>query len=395
MRLLRSVVRIGVLCILFACSVGAQELVERKDLQDAVRFLDNAQSKSELPCFIQFSGKPELDLLFRYTEGFLIDCRLGEKLPAGTSLVALLRVSPDSGNPAILIEHFEIPQVHPLDPTGVDAPVSQLNVTMRGGFAVGPGSYSVELVLTDLQGHTCRKLKKLRPREIRNAKAVPFALPPGAVAPLVSARWNGALEPTGGRLTVLLNIHGRDGTARLQAWDRDILLQSLATLLNQVPCRSVKLVAFDLDSQQEIFRQDEFNAEGYARLEHRLAQMNFGSIPLHALTKGTWTNFLVDLAGRETASKPSPENIVFLGAWGSHEWEKLPRDLVRRIDISNTHLYYFELFPKVGEAPDGIERLTRDLHGTVFAIRSSETLAQAIRKAQPTMTPPSDKQVAQ
>jgi hypothetical protein len=142
----------------------------------------------------------------------------------------------------------------------------------------------------------------------------------------------------------------------------------------------VNLVAFNLDEQQQVLSLDKFDADGFSKLERALEQIDFATIPYQALKKGSWTSFLVGLAQRESSSKEPPDDIIFLGAGGSHAWEKLPRDMTRDIEISKAHFFYFELFPYIGSAPDGVEQLTRDMHGTVFAISSPEMLAQAIKK---------------
>lgn len=390
MGLLRSITRLILLTSFVARTAGAQGLVRGEDLPRAIRIIDNAPSKSSLPCHIQLSSNLQLDFLFRYMAGFAIDCSLGEKLPPGTRLIALVRVTPELGKPTILLEYFEIPQLRPHSPSGFDAQLSKLKVQMSGGFAMGPGRYSVEVVLVNDRGLTCRVQKKLKPAEERVDRNVPVALQPGAVAPLVDARWNGSLATKGLRLTVLMNAHGRFGYAHFHAWERAILLQSLVTLLNQLPCESVRLIAFDPDRLQEVFSQESFDADGFAKLEKALERMEFVTISYQALKAGAWTRYLVDLAQRESSSKESPDDIIFLGTGGSHAWEKLPRDMTREIEISKAHFFYFELFPNVGGAPDGVEQLTKDMHGSIFAIRSPETLAQAIKKTLSTTAAPSN-----
>jgi hypothetical protein len=337
-------------------------------------------SKNSLPCHLQLSSNLQLDFLFRYMAGFAVDCSLGEKLPPGTRLVALIRVTPELGKPTVLLEYFDIPQVQQHSLSRFDAQLSQLKVQMSGGFAMGPGRYSVEVVLVDNRGHSCRELKKLKPAEERTDRNVPVGLQPGSVAPLLDARWSGLLAAKGLRLTVLMNAHGRFGFAHFHAWERAILLQSLVTLLNQLPCKSVRLVAFDPDGLQEVFRKESFDADGFAQLKKALERMEFVTISYQALKKGAWSRYLVDLAQRESSSKESPDDIIFLGTGGSHAWEKLPREMTREIEISKAHFFYFELFPYVGSAPDGVEQLTKDMHGAVFAVSSPETLAQAIKK---------------
>ena len=390
MRLLLTIPRLFVLGSLLATSAGAQVLVEGAGLPAAISILDKAPTKNQLPCTIQLSNNLRLDLLFRYTAGFAINCRLGEQLYPGMRLVALVRVTPEFGKRAILYEYFDIPQIRQQASASFSTPLSKVELSMSGGFAVGPGRYSVEVVLTDPQGHTCRVQKKLKPALDRGAGNVPIAIQPGAVASLVDVRWNSSLAAQGPRLTVLLNASGLSGTARLHAWKRTVLLQSLVTLLNQLPCKSVKLIAFDSDRLDEVFSQESFDVEGLDKLEKALERMEFNTISYQSLKKDAWSRYLVDLARRESLSKKPPDEIVFLGTWGSHAWEKLPREMTREIEISKTHVFYFELFPTVGQAPDGVEQLTRYMHGLVFPIRSPETLEQAIKNTMAQTTAPSD-----
>jgi hypothetical protein len=380
MRPLQIIVRFLVLVSLSAGSAAAQNLVKDVDLPEASQILDNAPRKNLLPCSVQLSGNLQLDLLFRYIAGFSIDCRLGEKLAPGTILFGLLRITPKLGKPALMTEEFDVPQVQKQNPTGLLASPSQLQAIMSGGFAAGPGEYSVEFVLTDMHGHTCREQRNLKSSEDRRARLLPLALQPGEVAPLMNMRWNGALAGKGPRLTVFVNAYGQNGSTHLHAIDQAALLQSLFTLLTQIPCRSVKLIAFDLEDQRAIFSQERFDARGFAALERLLKRVDFSTISYHALQQGAWSRFLADQVRSELVSREPADDIVFLGAWGSHPWEKLPQETTSKIELGNTHVFYFELFPFMGDAPDGIERLTKDLHGTVFPIRSPDDFAQAIKK---------------
>ncbi len=390
MRPLQSIVQLLVLSSLIAGPAAAQDLVRGADLAQATGVLDNAPHKNQLPCDIQFSENLRLDLLFRYTAGFAVECRLGERIPPSTRLIAFLRITPKGGKPVLMTEQFDVPSAQKQDSAGMLAAQSQMKATASGGFAAGPGEYSVEVVLTDQQGHTCRKQKELKSVADREARKVPFALQPGEVAPLMSTRWNGVLAGSGPRLTVFINAYGQNGNAYLHSLDRAALLQSLYTLLTQLPCKSVKLIAFDLEDQRAIFSEERFDVRGFLALERLLKKVDFSTISYRALQSGAWSGFLADQVRSELASRQPADDIIFLGAWGSHVWEKLPQETLHKIEIGNTHVFYFELFPFAGSAPDGIEQLTKDLHGTIFAIRSPDDFAQAIKKTSAVTDAPSN-----
>jgi len=361
---------------------GAQNLVKPADVSKAMQILDHTPSRASLPCYIQIDKTPRLDFEFRYTESFLVECRLGGVIQPGTRLISVLRITPRQGEPVLMMENFAVPPAQPHNLSTIYALPSQMTASMSGGFAMGPGRYSFEMVVTDLKGHTCRKQIAIKPIEDRGARAVPFAIEPGAVAPLMNTRWTGALHDNGLRVTIFLNAYVPNRYTYLQVLDRSYLVQSLDSLLTQLPCKSVRLVAFELDRQLQFFRSESLDPGGFLELQRSLQRINYASISYKALMKDSWRKFLVDLVQTESARSEPPDAIIFLGAWGSHEWDKLPEATTREIEVSNAHVFYFELFPLAGGAPDGVERLTKDLHGTIFAIRSADTLAGAIKKTE-------------
>lgn len=253
---------------------------------------------------------------------------------------------------------------------------------------MGQGRYKLEFAVTDKRGHTFRKQRKLQAGKDKAARKVPVSLERGAIEPLINARWSGALAKTGPRVTVLL--HAYSGGARLNDSDRAFLLQSLEALLSDLPCQSVKLIAFNLDKQEVVFREENFDADGFVRLEHMLAGMKLGTIPYQALARTAWAKFLVEMTQGEATGEQSPDAIIFLGAWGSHEWDKVPKSMITNFQRSNARVFYLKYLPFAGAPQDGVERLTNDLHGSVFTIRSPETLAAAIKKMSAAMSAPSN-----
>ena len=363
-----------VLLIAFASPAETQVVISPEDFRDAMRALDDAPAKNSLGCKIQIPKKPHLDFVFRYITIFSIGCDFGVVQP-GMKFIGFIRVTPENGQPVLLTEEFNLSQIFN-DGKPLPSTLNKLRISTSGGFATGPGRYSVEVVLTDQRGHTSRKHRELNTGKGKHSTDGPPVLPPDAVAPLVEARWNGKLAPDGLRLTVLLRAEG----AGLGTEGRVYLLESLAELLTELPCQSVKLIAFDLDRQEEVFRQDHFDSGGFVRLNESMEQKEFVTIPYAALTVGAWQTFLLGLAQHEVASAEQPDAVVFLGPSRSHGWDKLPMYAVRGLEVSNTEFFYLQYDPPNGGPPDPLERLTKGLRGSVFNVRSPETLEQAIRK---------------
>ncbi len=317
-----------------------RNLQKRKMLPKAARDLDSAPAESRLPCYFDLHGGLTWTFLFRYSTGFQIDCQLGSTVLPGTTWMAVIRITNQFGKSAIMLEEFDIPQVPHENHTALDAPLSGLKVSMSGGFAAGPGRYLFEIVLTDKRGNSIRRKWKLKLPGYKEEQQVSSALLPGAIAPLLAPRWDGALTSKGIRVTVLLDLESLYPFAWLRTWDRAYLLQSLTSLLDQLPCKSVRLIAFDLERQEELFRQDNFDADGFERLEKALGQVQFDTIPYQSLMRGAWAGFLVNLTQQEITTKQTPDAVIFLGISGNQAEAKFPSEMLNKLETQDTHIYY-------------------------------------------------------
>ena len=378
-RRVRSLLRIAV-CLVF-CIAGArsgtsQIIIKPADLAAAVLILERAPKQDTLPCKIRMGKRAKLDFLFRYNAGFSIDCRLGEIQP-GATLTALIRIIPAEHPPIMMTEEFDVPHLPSADVAGNPVSINQMQISMSGGFALGVGKYSTEVLLSAGEGRIARKKTNLRIGSEKDSRKLPLGLSAFEVAPLVNT-WNRHVTTNGLRVTVLFHADSF-GIARMYGWEITDLLQSLTSLLNRLPCESVRVVGFNLDRQTQVFTEDEFDMDGLTRLEKTLRQMEFVTIPVQSLQHRSWQNFLIRLARQEIEER-HPDAVIILGEGGSHAWDKLPRDVLEEdAGVLSARLFYFKYFAAAGPR-DGLETLIKRLHGQTYSIYSPETLARSIAK---------------
>ncbi len=273
-------------------------------------------------------------------------------------------------------EEFDVPSVLQQKSTEPNsAKLNEISISMSGSFAVGEGSYSVEMILTDSQHHTSRKVWAFKAGKRDKARILASALKPGEVAPLSDAPWSGKLDGKGMRLTVLLHVDPYG--AETWAWYHAIVLQSLTSLLNQVPCREVRVVAFSLDQTREIFRQERFDADGFAKLSDDFEHLQMATVAYQALEKGAWQEFLMKVVDEEATAKEPADAVIFLGS-GTHFDGVPPKPALHDIEVAPVHFFDFRYFSN--PVSDGVSRLTKSLNGSVFEIYSPGDLDQAIRK---------------
>lgn len=312
--------------------------------------------------------------------GYLIECSMNQ-FASGDSLLSYTRITPQGGEPVLMGEIFEIPPI-PSEMVSklTHKALSRLEIGMSGAFSTGEGQYSVELLLVDRKDRRYRKQWTVKAVHPHKDKSVPLALKPNQVEALMATPWDGKLAGDGVRLTVLLHATPMNPrAAKLYVWDRAFLLQSLISLLKQMPCQSVRVIAFNLDQQQEIFRQEQFDGEGFEKLSRVLRKLELGTVSYKALQRNTWAESLARMTREEATAKNPSDAVVFLGPT-SHFWDKVPREMMSNVE-SGPKFFYVEYFPWAGyEFPDAIDNLTRNLNGTVFRIHSADQLGQAIQK---------------
>lgn len=235
-------------------------------------------------------------------------------------------------------------------------------------------------------------------------------MPPLTVAVTPTPQWNGELDPKGTRLTVLIDAtETSTSAARLGPGTSVYLLSVLSAILRNVPCRSVKVVAFNLDRQLEVFRADHFTPAGFNGLAQSLRDFQSAAVPVNSLRPSAWREFLTELTKREVGAKEPPDALVFIGV-PSHF---VDAPAVPHLNVPlTTRIFDFEYLkttpiftpgsnsyegdyrnvpdddganfaPKaLRPFPDAVDRLTRELHGTVLQITSPADLRPAIDKMQ-------------
>jgi len=183
---------------------------------------------------------------------------------------------------------------------------------------VGEGRYQVEVLAVDDQRRTWRKEWEIHVVRHRAVVASPTILRANTVAPADFVPWDGRLKAAGDgvRVTVLLDvapINPREAT--LRAWDRRLLLDPLSSLLRAVPCKSVRLVAFNLDQDREIYRNRQFRGgEEFDALEEAMQELELGTVSYHVLQQQQgWVQMLWNLPNTELRADDPADAVVILG----------------------------------------------------------------------------------
>jgi hypothetical protein len=362
--------------------VKGQEPLNAAESERVGHFLDSNRSPDLLHCSIQ-PRKPLLDFAFRFDVGYIVSCALSRFGGRASRIFVFARVTPEGGKSLTFGEAYRLPEATAATKSGK----LKQSVQMSGGVSVGEGQYQVEVLVVDQEtGRTSRKRWRARVARSRSQRAAQVSVPPGSVIPLGVRPWPVKMDTSGKglRLTVLLDaapLNPRNPA--LRAWDRAFLLASLASLLKQIPCASVRLRAFSLDQQREFFRQDQFDDAGFMELEESLRTLELRTVSYRVLQRRQgWLDLLLDYANRELIAADPSDAVIILGP-RTRYFAEIPRGKLKGRETPNPHFYYFEYFPgyfRSSQLPDALSSLTKRLDGTVYEIFSPGDLARSIQK---------------
>ncbi len=363
----------------------AQGLIKPEKIAAANQLFDSQVTGPRLNCEIE-PKPPFLDFAFRFDLGYIIRCPLRDFDGKPGRIASVLRVTPEGGQPVLFAQTYRIPGIPPEIAGTTDVRKVNAEISASGVVALGEGKYKVELLLMDDREHIVRKKWKATAARKHDEKRVQVTTLPFTATPVSTRHWPGKFASGGNglRLTILLDaapVNPR--SLKLRAWDRAFLLDSVASVLREIPCETVRVVAFNLDQQEEIFRQDDFDRSGLARLAHALRKLELGSISYGKLGQSQgWSDLLKRLSKEEVEAKNPADAVIFLGPT-TRLSDKIPQEAMMLPKEKRPRFYYLEYFPgwrRGNEMPDAIHHFTTQCDGTVLKIHSPGEFATAIHK---------------
>ena len=346
--------------------------------------LEQSSPKSSLNCRVE-TYKPFLDFSFRYEVGYLVECPIAQFDGNEARISTFLQVRSSSGTVTRLGQGFAVPAMPPDMRNKIDLRRLHSDLGFSGVFAVGEGEYEIELAVFDDRHRSHRKHWKAKAQPHGRETQAATALKPDRVSPISVPPWDGtSSDGKGLHLTVLLDAAPMYPFSKsLRAWDRAFLLGSLSSLLRGLPLASVRLVAFNLDQQQELYHDDDFDRTGFYRLNQALSKLELGTVSYKTLARENgWAELLAKLVRSEAAAKQPVNAVVFIGPTNRIK-EKPPEYLRETGGRTDVPFFYFEYYPVPGhEFPDTIQYWTDDLNGATYKLYSPGDLALAINKMQ-------------
>jgi len=367
-----------VICPALTVSASAQTPLTAAEAGSAISALDAPAAKS-LDCFIE-KFSPVLDFALRFQAGYVVHCRLSLFEGRKVTVRTYLRVTPAGKDPVLLSAAYGLPGIAPEMLATTNLKSLKQEVGMSGAFSLGEGDYSVEVLAMDDRSRSCRKRWKMHVAATHSERRAHLAIPPLTVEPFDRTSWDipPSQKTSALRLTILLDAAPINPYASsLRAWDRAFLLESLYSLLRQVPFKSVSLVAFNLEQQREVYRRDSFDGAAFLPLSRALHEMETATISVQALNRRSSALFLSKLTDRELTEENPADAIIFLGPASRMDAE-IGADWLTALKPNSPPFFYFKYLG--GAFPDSLQRLMRAVNGRTYLFLSPPEFDQAIQK---------------
>jgi hypothetical protein len=364
----------------------AQELLSGSACAKAQALLRNPGETAGIEAYVS-PIHPGVNYAFLFQGGYTVEIPLKQLAGAANVIRVLSLVAPEDGlrEPACFLQTVPLAEV----PAGLRG-----SLRFSGGYFLGEGKYRVDARVSDLSGRVYRKRLVLEAALKGRNRHLKLEVGPDVVRPLGLLAWKPLYPPRAAkpsRLTVLFHAASLFGSRiRMSAYDQVMLLSSLSTVLSESSFDEVRLIAFNLDQQREIFRQDHLDVDGFRKLLQTVLSLKLMQVPVTALETGQEHLAMLESMVREELSAKEPSDaILFLGPYARDEskWKTLPCEsegsgppvfyFQHRIDKAYT---YWRPGLRPPEFPDTLERLVHACSGEVYRIHDPAELADAIRK---------------
>jgi hypothetical protein len=332
--------RVAVFVLFTTATSFAQSLVSERRLGSAIAAFEDSAPAKTLNCSVS-PIKPQLNYGFRFQAGFVVTVPMNQFQGPGHRWRLITRVTPDDGErrPVYLMSSMGLPPV----------PATKVELQVGGGYLLGEGKYSVRQVLQDETGRTCRRDWRVEVRRGRGEDKVKVAMPPGTVLD-VSLRGSRTAKLVRDdarpmRLTIMLHAAPTmPRRTRLRTNDILTLLASVSSVIERVPTTSVRLVAFNLDQQRELYRRDGFVLADLPEVADAMTRLELGLVDAKVLQnrRGHVETIAGLVNGELTNAEPS-DAVIFLGPISRFD-DKLPAEVLER-PSGRPQFLFFQLQP--------------------------------------------------
>jgi hypothetical protein len=365
------------LTLMSVASLPAQQLMTAAAPGGAVRLfssdaaiLEAQEARKDLPCNVT-PNKPVLGFDLKFHTGYEVAVPLKDLAGTENQLTMVFRVVPEGhpDEPVYFSQRVPVPSI--ADDAGGQA-------YLPGNISVGEGKYHIDWLMRDRSERVCssywdveaalpvrdkQMALDIAPNIVQPSDTEPFKLE----GPVEREQHDGPIN-----VKVVVNFAPQDSdSATLQPLDTNALVSILRNIAREPRIGKFSIVAFNMQEQRVIYRQDDSSQIDFPALGKALTSLNLGTVDLKRLSqKHGDTEFLANLITAELKPPAAPPDaVIFAGPKVVLEDGLSPDTLKGLADVKVPVFYMnYNLNPQTNPWRDAIGNAVRYLKGVEFTI---------------------------
>jgi hypothetical protein len=341
--------------------------------------LETQEPRKDLPCSVT-PIKPVVGFDLRFHSGYEVTVPLKDLAGTENLLTMLFRVAPADrpDDASYFVQRIRVPSIQ-TDASG--------DAFLQGVFDVGEGHYHVDWMMRDRAERVCSSYWDTEADLPAKDKQLVLTLGPNAVEPAETEPFKE--EPPVERLQgepplnvkLLVNFAPEnEHSAALHPVDTTALVSILRGIFREPRIGKFSVVAFNLQEQRILYRQENGNRIDFPALGDALHSMKLGTVDLKRLSnKNGETEFLTSLIQQELGGTDHPDALIFAGPKALLD-ESVPRDTLKEMGDVEYPVFYmnYNLQPQNTPWRDAIGRAVKFFRGYEFTISKPRDLWAAV-----------------
>ena len=330
--------------------------------------LESQEPRKDLVCTVE-PIKPSLGFDLRFHAGYDVTLPLREVAGNENTLTMIFRVTPeqDKEHPRYFSQRISVPKIE--DDAKGDA-------YLQGNFDLGEGNYHVDWLMRDRSERLCTSYwdstATLSPKDKDVVLSIPANIVRASDREPFKEEPPVARDDKSGPLNVKVMVNfapQRSLSPTLQPIDTNALVSILRNISREPRIVKFTVVAFNMQEQRVIYRQDESEQIDFPALGDSLNSLNLGTVSLKKLEqKHGDTGFLSNLISEEVKNS-HPDAMIFAGPKVMLE-EGVPAESLRQVENVTYPIFYmnYNLYPQSNPWRDAIGTAVKRLRGVEYTI---------------------------
>jgi hypothetical protein len=339
--------------------------------------LEVAEPRKDLPCVVNPTKSAQVGFDLKFHGGYEVSVPMKELAGQENLLTIIFRVTPanGAGEATYFIQRIKVPEIDE-DSKG--------EASFYGAFDVGEGKYKVDWLMRDRAERVCSNYWDVEAQ--LSDKDNQMALAIGASTIRQSETEYFRQEPPVQRenepttVKILLNYAPQNPRSSvMRPIDTSALVSILRNISRDPRVSRFSLVAFCMQEQKVLYRQDNAEKIDFPALGEALAKIQLGRVDLARLAdKKSDSRFLTELMRSELSTSERPDAFIFAGPKVMLE-HNIETEALKEIGSLEAPVFYmnYNLFPQAVPWRDTIGNAVKYFKGLEYTISRPRDLWSA------------------